>query len=224
MVLKLIRFKEKKIYLLGVIKGLTIERETVRKTVNKIKPDVLGLYVSDHELLGLQSVLKGKTKEVPLSRYEVVYARKLAFYAQKDPKKYGEVQVPPPALMEALEIGINNKLPVVALDMDDNMYANVFIQNITTLQLIRHSLRFKRIKKKKFDVVTPEEFTYAWDNELNKLKGFRNLENAREEQMAQRLVQLINKFNCILAILELERVTGVFEKIKSFDTKKTVHV
>jgi hypothetical protein len=216
-VLKLIRINNKKIYLLGVIKGLTIERKTVRKAFNKLKPDLIGLYISDHELLGLQSVLKGKTKEVPLSRYEVVYARKLAFYADKDKDKYGEVQVPPPALMEGLELGLDNKLPVVALDMDDRSYANAFVQNVSTFHLIRHSMRFKRLSKKKFNANTPEEFTYAWDAELNKLKGFRNLESAREAQMAKRLIHLISKFNCILAIIELERTQGVFNNIKNMN-------
>jgi hypothetical protein len=215
MVLKLIRINKKKIYILGVIKGLTIERVNVKKAFNKLKPDVIALYISDHELLGLQSVSKGSIKEVPLSRYEVIYARKLAQYAKQDPDKYGDVQVPPPALMEGLELGLEKKLPVVALDMDDTSFANVFTRNVSTFQLIRHSTRFKRLSKKNFKVNTPEEFTFAWDNELNKLKGFRNLENARETHMAERLFQLTEKFNCILAIIEVERSQGVFNKIKN---------
>jgi hypothetical protein len=211
---KLVKIKEKKIYLLGVIKGLTVERETVRKAYHKIQPDMVGLYISEPELLGLQSVSEGKTKDVALSRYEVVYARKLAFYAQTDPEKYGEVQVPPPALLECLELGKKDKIPVVALDMDDKLYANAFVQNVSTFQLIRHSMRFKRLSKKKFNVKTPEEFTYAWDAELTKLAGFKNLESAREQQMANRLLDLIKKYNCILAILELERINGVFDKLK----------
>lgn len=215
MVLKLVRVKGKEIYLLGVVKGLTIERKTVRKAFNKIKPDAIALYVSEPELLGLQNVLDGKTKQVPLSRYEVIYARKLAHYALFDKDKYGEVQVPPPPLMEALELGLKKKRPVVALDMPEQIYQNEYIKNISTTQLLRHSMRIKKLRKKKFNVKTPEEFTLAWDNELTKLKGFKRLEDARERHMAKRIIELKNKFDTLLAILELERIEGVLNYIKS---------
>ncbi len=219
-VLKRLRIRDKKIYLLGVIKGLTVERKSVRKAFNKIKPDAIALYLSKNELLGLQSVATGKTKNVPLSRYEVVYARKLAFYAEQDPDKYGKVMVPPPSLLESLKLGQKNKIPVVALDMDDKAYSSTFVDNISTFQLVRHSMRFKKISKKKFNVKTPAEFTYAWDAELTKLKGFKNLETAREKQMANRLVELIKKFNNILAIIELERLEGVFNQLKNRNSLK----
>lgn len=214
-VLKLVNIKDKKIYLLGLIKGLTSERKTVRKVFKKFKPDAIALYVSEPEILGLQSVLKGKTKKVPLSRYEEVYARKLAFYAQKNPDIYGEVQVPPPCLLEGLELGLKHKLPVVALDMDERVYSNTFVQNVSTISLIRHSMRFKKLSKKKFEVETPEEFTLAWDRELTKLRGFQNLETARERHMAKRLLELKDKFTCILALLEFERTDGVFTQLKN---------
>jgi hypothetical protein len=213
-VLKRVRIQDKILYLLGVIKGFTSERKVVRSAFRKFKPDAIALYVSEPELLGLHSVVDGKTKQVPLSRYEVVYARKLAFYAQKDTKKYGEVQVPPPCLVEALELGMSNKIPVVALDMDEKKYADAFVENVSTLQLVRHSFRFKKLSKKKFKVETPEEFTFAWDAELTKLKGFSDLECARERQMAKRLLELKSKYDCILAVLELERTDGVFNQLK----------
>jgi hypothetical protein len=214
-VLKLVKIKDKKIYLLGLIKGLTSERKVVKTAFTKLKPDAIALYVSEPEVLGLQSVLDGKTKQVPLSRYEEAYARKLAYYAKENPKKYGEVQVPPPCLMEGLELGIKNKVPVVALDMNDSDYASSYVQNISTVSLLRHSMRFKKLKKMKFEVSTPEEFTLAWDQELTKIKGFRILENARERHIAKRLLELKDKFDCILAILEFERTEGVLGQLKN---------
>lgn len=215
MVLKQVKIKDKKIYLLGLIKGLTSERKVVKSAFTKLKPDAIALYVSEPEVLGLQSVLNGKTTQVPLSRYEETYARKLAFYANQDPTKYGEVQVPPPCLMEGLELGIKNKVPVVALDMNDSDFASSYVQNISTVSLLRHSMRFKKLKKMKFDVSTPEEFTLAWDQELTKITGFRTLETARERHMAKRLLELKDKFDCILAILEFERTEGVLNQLKN---------
>ena len=217
MTLKLVKINKKKIYLLGVIKGLTSERALVRKAFKKFKPDAIAVYPSEAQILGLQSVVDGKTKQVPLSRYEVIYARKLAYIAQQNPDKYGEVQVPPPALVEAMELGNENKVPVVALDMGDEAYAHAFVKNVSTIHLIRHSMRIKKLSKKKFTAKTPKEFTYAWDKELTKLKGFRNLETAREQYMAKRLLELKEKFSCILAILELERIEGVLRVLKDED-------
>ena len=219
MVLKRIKIRDKSIYLLGVIKGLTSERDTVRAAFRKFSPDAIALYVSEADLLGLQSVLDGKTKEVPLSRYESIYAHKLAFYAAQDKKKYGEVQVPPPALMESMELGIKHEIPVLALDMDEKAYSDAFVKNVSTIHLVRHSMRIKKLSKKKFDVKTPEEFTRAWDGELTKLKGFKNLEGARERYMAIRLLELRKKFKCILAVLEFERIDGVFNKLRNAGNK-----
>jgi hypothetical protein len=217
-VLKLIRIKDKKIYLLGLIKGLTSERKVVRKAFDRFKPDVIALYISEPELMGLQSVVEGKTTQVPLSRYEKVYARKLAYYAKVDPDKYGEVQVPPPSLMEGLELGLKHKIPIVGLDMSNKEYEIAFVKNVNTINLVRHSFRFKKLNKKKFDAKTPKEFAFAWDAELTKLRGFKNLETAREQHMAGRLLDLKNKFKTILAIVELERTEGILNQLRSSTT------
>jgi hypothetical protein len=211
-----IRFKNKSIYLLGTVKGLTSERKTVAKAFKRTKPDVIALSISEEELVGLESVVKGKTKKVGLSRYEETYARKLAAIAQEDPDKYGEVQVPPPALVEGFELGRDNNVPVVAFDMDENLFTDIFVENISTSQLIWHSVRFNRIRKRKFKAKTPEEFVLEWDQVLNKLKGFKNLEVKREYFMAKRLVEITKKYDNVLAVAELERVEGIVSNLKKF--------
>lgn len=207
-------YRDKKIYLLGTIKGLTVERKTVAKAFKNSKPDVIALHVSEEDLVGLEKVVKGKIKKVGLSRYEEVYARKLATIAQKNPDKYGEVQVPPPAVVEGFELGGKNKVPVVAFDMNENDFTNAFVKNISTLNLIWHSVRFNRVRKKKFKATTPEEFVLEWDQVLTKLKGFKNLELRREEYMAKRLLKLSEKYKRILAVTELERMDGIVSNLK----------
>jgi hypothetical protein len=210
-----ISFRNKTIYLLGTVKGLTVERKTVATAFKRYKPDVIALSVSEEDLVGLESVVKGKTKKIGLSRYEEVYARKLATIAKQDPVKYGEVQVPPPALVEGFELGSKNKVPVVAFDMDENQFTDCFVENISTTQLIWHSVRFNRVRKRKFKAKTPEEFVVEWDQVLTKLKGFKNIETKREKFMAKRLLEISNKYDNILAVAELERVDGISEKLKT---------
>jgi hypothetical protein len=207
-------YRGKKIYLIGTVKGLTVERKTVANAFKRYKPDVIALHVSEEDLVGLEKVVEGKIKKVGLSRYEEVYARKLATIALKDPNKYGEVQVPPPAVVEGFELGSKNKVPVVAFDMNENEFADAFVKNISTPNLIWHSVRFNRVRKKKFKAQTPEEFVIEWDKVLTKLKGFRNLELRREEFMAKRLLKLSEKFNKILAVTELERMDGIVNNVK----------
>jgi hypothetical protein len=106
-------------------------------------------------------------------------------------------------------------VPVVAFDMDENQFTDCFVENISTTQLIWHSVRFNRVRKRKFKAKTPEEFVVEWDQVLTKLKGFKNIETKREKFMAKRLLEISNKYDNILAVAELERVDGISEKLKT---------
>ena len=52
-----------------------------------------------------------------------------------------------------------------------------------------------------------------WDREINKLKGFRNLETKREEHMARELLRLVKENDRILCIIEMQRAEGVCQKV-----------
>jgi pheromone shutdown protein TraB len=209
--LKTISLRGKKIILLPTIKGLTEERKTVREAFHKKNPDAIAVHISREELEGLISVVEGDTEEVSLSHYEEIYARHLA--------KYGKVQVPPPSLLEAVELGIENNIPIEPLDMNDDAYTDAFCEDISALQLIRHSLRLNRMRKKRFKATTAQEFVIEWDKNITKLKGFRRLEGKREVHMAARLRALTKKYNNILAVLEFERAEGILQRLR--DHKET---
>lgn len=194
-----------KIYIPDIIIGLTSEIAKVSKVYNKIKPDVMALQISEEELDGLRSVLNGEEYDYFLSNYEEIYARKLA--------SFGEVKVPPPCYERALKLSVDNDIPIVPIDMDDVYYADVFCESISGWDLIRHSLRVKRLRKKRFKAKTAEEFIFEWDKEINKLKGFRNLESKREEHMARMLLRLSKKHDRILCIMEMQRAEGVGQKV-----------
>lgn len=194
-----------KILLLGSVQGLTSEKSEIKKLFEKIKPDAVALSVSDDELEGLKRMSDGEEPEILLSGYEEVYARKLAVY--------GEVNVPPPSLTEAFELAEKNGVPVYAVDMDDKEYTDVFIKNISTIQLILYSLKIKKLRKKRFKSKTPEDFVFEWDKIVNKLKGFRALEKKREEHMSKKLGELSEKHNRILAVVELQRMKGISEML-----------
>lgn len=202
-----------KIYIPNIINGLTSEISKVRKFYNKIKPDIVALQASKEEIDGLKRVIEGEEYEYFLSNYEEIYARKLA--------SFGEVKVPPPCYETALKLCMENNVPAAPIDMDEIYYADVFCENITGWDLIRHSLRVKRLRKKKFKAKTAEDFVLEWDKEINKLKGFKNLESKREEYMANELIRLAKEYNRILCILERQRAEGVSGRIlKKKDTSE----
>ncbi len=196
----------KKIFLLGSVLGLTSEKTEIKKEFGKIKPDAICLSVSDEELLGLKKMSDGEEQEILLSGYEEAYAKKLAVY--------GEVKVPPPSFTEAFELGKKNNVPVYAADMDDKEYTDTFTKNISTIQLILHSLKLKKLRKKRFKSKTPEDFVYEWDKTVNKLKGFRKLEKKREEHIAKRIADLSGKHNRVLAVVELQKLEGISNLVK----------
>ena len=194
-----------KIHIPNIINGLTSEKANVKKVYNKVKPDVVAMQISEAELDGLKRITEGEEFDYFMSNYEQIYAKKLA--------AFGEVKVPPPCYESAMKLCLRDKIPVEPIDMDDLYYADVFCENVTTRDLIRHSLRVKKLRRKKFKAETAEEFVLAWDKEINRLKGFRNLESAREDYMARELIRLSKKYERILCIMEMQRAEGVIAKL-----------
>ncbi|MGA1848268.1 MAG: hypothetical protein ACMUHB_02910 [Thermoplasmatota archaeon] len=193
------------VMVLGTIKGLVSERTLVRKAADVHSPDVIALHVSKEELKGLKAVASGKVKNTYLSSYEKVYARELS--------RFGEVQIPPPSLVESLEIAQDLELPLAHLDYGDEKYSSIYTRHVDGMTMIRQSLRLKRVNKRKFRSETAEDFVMEWDEVANKLRGFRKLEESRERRMASRIDKLSDKYVRILAVVELERRDGIVRSL-----------
>ncbi len=204
--MKKIQIADTKIFISGVICGLTEEKTTVKKAYHKVKPNTVALSISSEELEGLKRIVSGEEHKYFLSNYEEIYARRLA--------SFGEVKVPPACYETALRLCLKNELPVQAIDMDDDTYTDTFCENISTAQLMRHSLRVKKLKRKKFKADNAEDFVFEWDKEINKLKGFRQVERRREIHMANELADLAGKFDRILSFIELQRANGVYSELE----------
>jgi hypothetical protein len=203
--MKALQVESSRIYIPDIINGLTSEVSKVKKSYNRVKPDIVAIQTSEEELEGLRSVVDGEKPEYFLSNYEEIYARRLA--------SFGEVKVPPPCYETALKLCLENDTPIEAIDMDDMYYADVFCACVSGWDLVRHSLRVKKLRRKRFKSQTAEDFVMEWDREINKLKGFRNLEGKREEYMARELLHLAKEHDRILCIMEMQRAEGVRNRI-----------
>lgn len=197
-----------RVTLLPTVKGLDRERRKVHEAFDAVRPGAVALPVSREGLRGLRAIYRGKQPEIFLSHYEQIYAMKLA--------RYGKVVVPPPSFTEAYALASERGLPIIAIDMNETDYANAFCDSISTPGLVFHSVRWRWLRRKRFrDAANARQFVLAWDRAVNSLKGFRNLEDRREEHMARRLLFLSKGYQNVLAVIELERMDGVLRRLSS---------
>ena len=193
------------VLVIGTLKGLLSEREVVRKAFDDFEPEVLCLHIGKEEIRGLGAVVKGKVENTYLSTTEKIYAREMS--------RFGEVQIPPPSLVEAYILSRERELPIKPLDFDENTYSELYTELIGGMTIVRQSLRIKNINRKKFRAERPEEFVLEWDRVINRFGGFRRLEKKREERMASRIRRISSKYSRVLAILEYKRMKGIINRL-----------
>jgi len=194
------------IHLLGTVQGLISERSAVRSDFKKTAPDMIALPISESLLKGLKEVVSGNIEETPVSTRDEIFAAHLS--------KFGEVQLPPPSLVEAYKLSMEASIPCVPVDLDDDTYDQLYLKYITAFQYFRHIGRLKRLGKRKFKADNAQDFVREWDFHFCRLKGFRKLEVAREKQIAVNLVYQMKEYTTILAVIELEREKGIVDEIR----------
>jgi hypothetical protein len=189
----------RRIFLLAVIRGLESERVEVRKALGEASADAIAISISEEELKALDDYEKG---DVPPSNFEEdVYIGGLS--------RFGEVKKPPPCFLEARDLARSRGLRFLALDMDDHDYTEAYVSNVGTVEMMLHSMSEGRLRRKQFKAETPRDFVLEFDSVVNGSKGFKRLETARENHMAERLAELSRDCATILAVVEVERAEGV---------------
>jgi hypothetical protein len=189
------------IYLTGAVRGLVPEGYRITALAKRISPGVLGLSVSKEGLSAMSAHGPAKKAE-PANPEEAAYIRGLS--------AFGEVVKPPPCYSAALETGIG----VVALDMDDGHYTAAYCKYVTTLDMMRQSGGRKLILRHRFSAKTPEDFVVEWDRLVNRPRGYRTLERAREAWLARGAARLAKDHGKALVVVEHERLAGVAKNLE----------
>lgn len=190
--------------ILPVVKGLESEADSVSKAFLEVKPDAVAVSISAGELEGLRK--KEDYDKYEPSELEIVYAENLA--------TFGKVVLPPPCFVKVLELCDNDRVPIIAIDMDEENFSDTFCDSVGGIDLLRESFFAKKAWKKKFDLSSPQSFVVDWDRRVNRAKGFRELERAREEHMAEALTNATRTYRKILAIVDYERTEGVVDSLE----------
>ncbi|MFO7991821.1 MAG: hypothetical protein R6U61_05960 [Thermoplasmata archaeon] len=204
--LKLKYSKGNAIFLEAAVKGLISKAEELLEECKKTDFDVGALPISMEDLDGLRYFIDNPDDfDLELSTPEKAYARNL--------QEFGEVSMPPPSYISFYEYCIENGIPVHGIDMDDEHYTMAYCEHVSGLQWIRQSFLEKKLLKTKIEASTPEEFAVKWDERINHLSGYSDLERHRERVMGKNLARL-SKSGTVFSIVEVERMDGVVEELK----------
>lgn len=196
-------------HILGIVKGLVSESESVLKYLQKFQPEVVGIGISGEELDGLREYIKKGCELPALSAIEDIYAEKLAVF--------GDVGYPPPAFETVVSYCADHGIPVYPLDIPEVEFTAIYCNTVHTRDLIFQSFRIKRLKKKKIEAKKPEDFEISWDELVNKVGGFKRVEIERERHMAGELKKLNGK---VLAVIEIARAVRVAQILKKNRERK----
>lgn len=199
-----IRIEPSTVFLLPVIKGLVSEIEKVSRAFDELVPDVIAVPISHEDLDGLRR-REDYDKYEP-SDLEIIYQAFL--------ERFGEVRIPPPAYVRALELSEQHGTALIPVDMNEGLYTDTYCEKVRTGDMIRESFFTRRATAKRYDLSSPSAFVRSWDRRVNRPKGFQELERARERHMADALRRLCGRYERILALVECERYDGVVASLK----------
>ena len=88
--------------------------------------------------------------------------------------------------------------------MTDEEFTDVFCKEVSGWEWVRHSLHLNKLGGINFSAETPEEFLQQLDGFVNRFRGHRSVEEAREAHIASSIASLWSRGLRILALVERE--------------------
>lgn len=174
-----------KFYIFGGVKGLVRDGDSLKRELLEVRPDVMFITIAPEEVEGMKEFIEDPF-EMNLSDYEILYGINLS--------RYGEVMTPSPIYIEATKYCNENDIELIGLDMEEGEYQITYSKYVKTTDLLRHSMRKKKIGKHNFNAETPEEFVESW-NDMVDLKSFKKVNAEREKYIINRIESLIKEYN-----------------------------
>lgn len=183
----------------GSVRGLRSEGPRVLERLDAFRPSLVGLGLSPEELAGVRDYFVGTLAEplVPLAPSETAEVRALA--------RYGEVGLPNPTLSAVLEWGVSHDVPVRAIDPTEADYAELFAESIGYTELLRRTLRERRISRNPPRPATADEFALAWARPPGASGGSARLARAREARVAAALRAMGAPTDRVAVVVDRER-------------------
>jgi hypothetical protein len=191
------------VLLVAPVRGLASEVAPTLSALEGHRPDAIGLGLSPDEQRALLEyfVVPEVEPVVPLTSNEVSEVRGLV--------RFGEVRVPNPSFVEVLRWARVRSLPAEALDPSDDRTASLFAEHIGYVELVRRTVRERRVAKTPPAPPTPDEFAIAWDREVAGGRGSRAFAHGRDRHLVRAARQLAAGRSRIALVIDRERFDGV---------------
>ena len=188
---------------LAPVRGLLGEVAPLLARLDAFAPDAIAVGLSPDEARSLKEHFVGRSCEplVPLAPTEVAELRALA--------RFGDVAVPNPTYPAVLAWGAARGVPVAAVDPSDDAYAMMFTDHIGYTELVRRTLRERKLTRSPPDAGSADEFALTWGRTLAKTRGSARLAAARDAVLAEGARALGAQYRRIAVVVERERFPSV---------------
>lgn len=195
---------ECKVDILPIVNGLVSEADRVRQEF------------SDHEAYGAALSIEGiqclKNRfniedTFDVSELDMVYAKHM--------ERFGEVEIPSPAMYTFIDLVTEQGKLCIPLDMNDADFTEVYCDTVGVTEFIKEHNVAKKGMKRIFDGSTPERLAKQWDKFVNdNLKSYGKLSEIREQHIADEIRDVAKYRKSLLVIMEVERVDGVVSRLQ----------
>lgn len=196
------------VLLLAPVRGLTSEVARTLAALSDYRPDAVGLGLSAEEMQGLIDYFVAAEAEpiVPLSPIEASEVRGLS--------RFGEVRVPNPAFVEVLRWGRERSVPVEPLDPSDERSASLFAEHIGYVELVRRTVRERRLSRHPPTPSSADEFALSWDREVASGRGSQEFASARDRHLARAVARVRAGRSRTAVVVDRERFAAVRDLLR----------
>jgi hypothetical protein len=191
------------ILLVAPVRGLEREAGQAVVAIDGFAPTALGVGLSPEDLQSLTEYFVRADAEpiVPLTTNETSEVRGLV--------RFGEVRVPNPSMVEALRYAHDRGIPIHPLDASDERYASLFTDHIGYFELVRRTVKERRVARNPPTPSSPDEFALAWDRQVAGGAGSRRFAEARDRFLAEAVGRLAAEQARLAVLVDRERFASV---------------
>ncbi|MEM0129284.1 MAG: hypothetical protein QXG65_03875 [Thermoplasmata archaeon] len=192
--------------LVGCVRGLHAETYPLIDLLERSAPGALGLALSAEELDGIATYFAEADGETVIHLVDSE-TREIEALAE-----WGEVRVPNPSMVRAIEWARARDVPVHPLDPSDEGSAQMFTAHIGYVELVRRTLRERRLGRHPPRAETPDEFAVAWERTLHAGTGSRSLAVERDRHLVAEARRRLRSADRPAIVVDRER----FDRIRAF--------
>lgn len=191
---------ECRVDILPVVNGIESEAKKVEEAYGKYEAYGMAMGIEGIQAIKARVELED---EFEVSELDIAYANRMLELTGE------EVRMPSPAMCALVDLVSADGNNVIALDMNDAEFTEMYCETVPTLDFVKEHRLAKKGMKKRFSSTTPEQFALEWDEYINGVKSNRLLSEKREKYIAEEIMDVAKYRGSILVLIEVERAKGV---------------